>query len=186
MKACLPSNQCTVPEKTKLLQVQIRYKKISKADTSLTTGPAIAVKLQIRIQHTIGTRVTFRNLKQVNPEEFLSVLYFGNIDNCENLTSASDTYEKELRRVLDQLAPKKTKLLIKKEKRPWYDEEVAIMKRALRRSEKIWIRNSYTICWKAYQQVRKLYQSKIVKRKIKTISIKIEEWGHDTEKYSYS
>ena len=62
-------------------------------------------------------------------------------------------------RVLDQFAHEKAKLLIKKEKKSWYDEEIADMKRALRRSEQIWIRNSTMICWKAYQQVRKLYKN---------------------------
>ena len=65
-------------------------------------------ELKIRIQHTISTTVTFRNLGQVNSEEFLAVLDFGNIENWENPTAASDTYEKELTRVLDQLAPEKT------------------------------------------------------------------------------
>ena len=59
---------------------------------------AIVVELQIRVQHNIGTTVTFGNLKQVNPDKFLSVLDFGNIDNWENPTSASDTYEKELKK----------------------------------------------------------------------------------------
>ena len=76
----------------------------------------------------------------------MALLDFGNIENWENPTTTSDIYEKELTRVLDQLAPEKTKLVIKKEKKPWYDEEVANIKRALRRSEKIWIRNSFKIC----------------------------------------
>ena len=141
---------------------------------------AIVAELQIRVQHNTGNTVTFRNLKQVNPGQFLSVLDFGNTDNWENPTLASDTYEKELKRVLDQLVPEKTKLLIKKEKRPWYDEEVAIMKRK-RTSEKIRMRNSSTICWKAYQQVSKQYQSNMAEKKIKIISMKIEECGHDTK-----
>ena len=149
---------------------------------NISNHRVIVAELKIRIQHTISTTVTFRNLRQVNPEEFLEVLEFGNIDDRENPTAASDTYEKKLIRVLDKL-PERTKLLIKKEKKPLYDKEVAVMKRALRRSEKIWIRNSTTICWKVYQQVRKLYQSKIAE-KIKTISMKMEECGHDTKNYS--
>ena len=93
---------------------------------------AIIAELKIRIQHTISTTVTFRNLRQVNPGVF-GITRFRNITNWENPTGASNTYEKELMRVLDQLAPEKTKLLIKKEKKVWYDEEVADMKRALGR-----------------------------------------------------
>ena len=139
---------------------------ISKLDIKIFKGRyisnhrGIVVELQIRLQHNIGTTVTFSNHKQVNADEFLSLLDFGKVDNWENPTSARNTYEKELKRVPDQLAPEKSKLHIKKEKRPWYDEEVAIMKRALRRSEKIWIRNSSMICWKVYQQLRKLLSVK--------------------------
>ena len=97
----------------------------------------------------------------------MALLDFRNIGNWEDPTVASNTYEKQLTGVVDQPAPEKTKLLIKKEKKPWYDEEIADMKRALRRSEQIWIRNSTMIWWKAYQQVRKLYQEKIVEKKIK-------------------
>ena len=60
------------------------------------------------------------NQRQVNAEEFLALLDFGNIENWENPTTASDIYEKELTRVLDQLTPEQTKLFIKKERKPWY------------------------------------------------------------------
>ena len=105
----------------------------SKLDTKISKGRyisdhrSIVTELKIRIQHTISTTVTFRNLRQVNAEEFLALLDFGNIKNCEIPFTGSDIYEKELTRVLDQLTPEKTKLFIKKEKEPWYDEEVANM-----------------------------------------------------------
>ena len=95
------------------------------------------------------------------------MLNFGNIDNWENPTAASNTYEKELTRVLNQLTPEKTKLILKKEKRPWYNDEVANMKRVLRRSKKIGVRNGTMISWKAYQQVRRSCQIKLLKRRSK-------------------
>ena len=52
---------------------------------------AIVAELKIRIQHTIGTTVTFRKLRQVNPEEFLALLDFGNIADWENPSTDSDT-----------------------------------------------------------------------------------------------
>ena len=97
----------------------------------------------------------------------MALLDFENIKNWENLTTTSDIYEKEVTRVLDQLTPKKTKLFIKKEKKPWYDKEVANVKRAFRRSEKFWVINGTTMNWNAYQQVRKLYQIKIAEKRSK-------------------
>ena len=93
----------------------------------------IVSELDIRIQHTISRMVTFWNLKQINVEEIKSALNFGNIENIEDLDLVNEKYGNELTRVLDQLAPKKTKLFIIKEKRPWFDEDIANMKRVLRR-----------------------------------------------------
>ena len=59
---------------------------------------------------------------------------------------------------------------------------MANMKRGLRRSEKICIRNGTMNSWKSYQQVRRFYQIKITQKKMKTISKKIEECGSDIKK----
>ena len=90
-------------------------------------------------------------------------------------------YENELTRVLDQLAPEKTKMFIKKEKRPWFNEDIANMKRVLRRCEKVWVRNRIEDSWRTYQQARSLYQGKIVEKKRETISKKIEECSSDSK-----
>ena len=63
-------------------------------------------ELDIRLQHTVGRMVTFRNLKQMDVEEFKSALNFGYIENIEDLDLVNEKYENELTRVLDQLAPK--------------------------------------------------------------------------------
>ena len=68
---------------------------------------AIMTESDIRIQHTISRMVTFRNLKQINVEEFKSALNFGSIENIEDLDLVNEKYENELTRVLDQLAPEK-------------------------------------------------------------------------------
>ena len=101
---------------------------------------AIVSELHIRIQHTISRTVKFRNLKQINVEEFKSALNFGNIEKIEYLDFVNEKYENELTRVLAQLAPERTKLFIKKEKRSWFNEDIANMKRVLSRCEKIWVR----------------------------------------------
>ena len=93
-----------------------------------------------------------------------------------------EKYKNELTRVLDKLAPEKTKLFIKKEKRPWFNEYVANMKRVLRRCEKIWVRNGTEDSWRAYQQARSLYPGKIVEKKRETICKKIEECSSDSRK----
>ena len=82
---------------------------------------------------------------------------------------------------MNQLAPEKTKLILKNEKRPWYNDEMANMKTAVR-SKKIWVRNGTMISWKSNQQVRRFYQIKMAEKMIITISKKIKECGSDTKK----
>ena len=114
-------------------------------------------------------------------EEFESALDLGNIKNMEDLELFNRKYE-ELSRVLDHLAPEKTKFITKKEKRPWFDEHVANLGRLLRRSEKIWLRVGSDDSWSAYKQIRKQYQDKLMEKEREKISMKIKECGSDSKK----
>ena len=143
---------------------------------------AIVTELDIRIQHTLGKTVTFRDLKQINMEEFKSALNLGNIENMENLTLVNEKYEEELSRVLDHLAPEKTKFVTMKEKRPWFDEDVANLRRLLRRFGMIWLRIRSDNSWNAYKQIRKQYQHKLAEMKREKISLKIVECGSNSKK----
>ena len=73
-------------------------------------------------------------------EEFESTWDLGNIENMRDLELVNRICEEELSRMLNHHAPEKTKFITKKEKRPWFDEDMAILKEVLRRSEKIWMR----------------------------------------------
>ena len=57
---------------------------------------AIVSEPDIRIQHNIGRTVTFRDLKQINVEEFESAFDLGNIKNMEDLELVNRKYEEEL------------------------------------------------------------------------------------------
>ena len=70
---------------------------------------AIVSELDIRVQHTNSMTVAFRNLKQMNVEEFQLSLNFSNIANIEDLDWVYNQYENELTRILDQLASEKQK-----------------------------------------------------------------------------
>ena len=126
---------------------------------------AIVMELNIRIQHTLGKMVTFRDLKQINIEEFKSALDLGSTENMEEVTLVNEKYEEELSRVLNNLAPEKTKFVTMKEKRPWFDEDVANLRRLLRRFEKVWLRIRSNNSWNANKQIRKQYQHKLAEMK---------------------
>ena len=119
-------------------------------------------QLSIGIQHITSETVIFRNLKQINIEEFESTLDLGNIENMRHLILVNRIYEEELSRVLNHLAPEKTKFISKKEKRPWFDEDMPSLGWVLRRSEKIWMRIRSEDSWSAYKQIRKQYQDNLM------------------------
>ena len=87
----------------------------------------VVSELSIGIQHITGKTFTFRNLKQINVEEFGSTLDLGNMEDMRDLELVNKIYEEELSRVLNHLAPEKTKFITKKEKRSWFDEDMAIL-----------------------------------------------------------
>ena len=142
---------------------------------------AIVTELDIRIQHTLGKMVMFRDLKQINMEEFKSALDLGNIKNMEDLTLVNEKYEVELSRVLDHLAPEKTKFITMKENRPWFDEDVANLRQLLRIFEEIWLRIRSDNSWNPYKQIRKQYQHNLVEMKREKISMKTAECGSDSK-----
>ena len=126
--------------------------------------------------------VTFRNLKQINVEEFQSSLNFGNTEDIKDLELIYEKYVNELTRDLGQLAPEKTKLLTNRAKRPWVDQDLASQKKVLRRCEKIWLRFRTVACWQAYQHERRHHQGKIIEMQKEKISKKIEECGSNSRK----
>ena len=56
----------------------------------------IVTELDVRIQHTLGKMITFRDLKQINMEVFKSALDLGTIENMEDMTLVNEKYEEEL------------------------------------------------------------------------------------------
>ena len=129
----------------------------------------------------MGKTVTFRNLKQINVEELESNLDLGHIENMRDLELVNRTYQEELSRVLNHLAPEKTKFITRKEKRPWFDEDISSV-RLLRRSEKIWMRIRSEKSWSVYKQIGIQYQDKVMKKKREKITMKIEESGSNSKK----
>ena len=74
----------------------------------------IVAELNIKIQHNTNKLITFRNLKNINIEEFGSILDLGHTENMRDLELINKTYEEELSRMLDQLAVERTKHIYQK------------------------------------------------------------------------
>ena len=142
----------------------------------------IEAELNIKIQHDNGKIITFRNLKNINVEEFGSNLDLGHTENMRDLELINKTYEEELSGMLYQLAPGGTRHITRKEKRPWFNDDIASLRGVLRRSEKPWMRIRSENNWSIYKQIRKQYQDMLTVKKKGKISRKLEECGSDGKK----
>ena len=84
MKACLPSNQCTVPENTKLLQdlsINPEEETLVSFDVSAPfTSILVPVALQV-INSKISTCTNFTNVCKIPTEKFIKLLEFTHT-NC--------------------------------------------------------------------------------------------------------
>ena len=143
---------------------------------------AIVAEPSMGIQQNTGNIITFRNLKNINVEEFGLILDLSLTENMRDLELINKTYEEEFSRVLDQLAPERTKQITRKEKRLWFNDDIAGLRRILRRSEKIWMRIKSENNWTINKQIRKQYQNMLTEKKKENISRKIEECGSDSKK----
>ena len=65
---------------------------------------AIVAELSIGIQCIMARTISFRNLKQINVDEFGSPLNLGHIENMKPLELVNRTYQEELSRVLNHIA----------------------------------------------------------------------------------
>ena len=88
----------------------------------------------------------------------------------------------ELRRVLDTLAPEQEKKVSLKTKQPWYNQEMRILKRKVRKLEKKWMKYKLDSCWMAYKKARNSYYYKLNAKKKDTIRTRIDEFSNDSRK----
>ena len=96
----------------------------------------VTAELSIGIQHIMGKTVTFRNLKRINVDEFESTLDLGHTENMRDLELVNRTYQEELSRVLNHLAPEITIVITRKEKRPWFDKDISNLKESTEKIRK--------------------------------------------------
>ena len=87
----------------------------------------------------------------------------------------------ELKRVLDTLALEKEMRVSLKTKHPWYDQEMRILKRHVRKVEKKWLKYGMDSCWTNYKKARNSYYYKLNHKK-DMIRHKISECSNDSRK----
>jgi len=97
----------------------------------------VKVHLDLLKENIVSQQVTYRNFKRIDTDKFAKDLQ--NIVVHENsVDSFVQEFENQMQSVLDNNAPLKTKTIICRAPKPWFDNTILDLKRRLQKAEKIW------------------------------------------------
>ena len=84
-------------------------------------------------------KCTYHRLKEIDLDEISTKLDYA-FENFEttDLETMIEDLEKQLKLVLDEIAPEKTKTILVRPTNPWFTEDVKTQKRIMRNRERIW------------------------------------------------
>ena len=105
-------------------------------------------------------KCTYRRLKEIDTDEISTKL-----DNaCENFATTDletmiEDLEKQLKLVLDEVAPEKTKTIVVRPTNPWFTEDVKSQKRLMRNRERTWRKYRLQSNWIAFKVERNKYRA---------------------------
>ena len=128
-------------------------------------------------------KCTYRKLKEINTEEISTKLdhAFENFETTD-LEPMIEDLEKQLKLVLDEMAPEKTKTIVVRPTNPWFTEDVKIQKRLMRNRERTWRKYRLQSNWIAFKVERNKYRAMLKSIRKTTVSEKINECKQDTKK----
>ena len=128
-------------------------------------------------------KCTYQKLKEIDTEEISTKLdhAFENFETTD-LEPMIEDLEKQLKLVLDEMAPEKTKTIVVRPTNPWFTEDVKIQKRLMRNRERTWRKYRLQSNWIAFKVERNKYRAMLKSVRKTTVSEKINECKQDTKK----
>ena len=115
-------------------------------------------------------------------EQLLEAFNPANITEFDDLPILSDQFNKELLRVLDDLALERSISVSSHLKQPWYNDLVQDQHRIVHNGERMWLKYRLPSNWKAYKIERNIYQRLLTYKKCQFLSKRINECKGDTKK----
>ena len=166
------------------------------ADYFISDHAFVICQLHIPKPSTITKKINYRKYKEIDTSKFeddikQSCLYLVTEMTCDDDPSAIDEvvaqYNSTLRKILDDHAPEKSKIITMKPIVPWITEQIKDMKRQKRKAERKWLQHrgdpkKSTTYREEYQTVRNLYRSAIDEAKTGYYSSKVQESAGDQKK----
>ena len=131
----------------------------------------------------IWYKPTYCRLKEIDTDVISTKLNqaFENFETTDLETMIADL-EKQLKLVLDEIAPEKAKTILVRPTNPWFTGDVKTQKRLMRTRERKWRKYRLQSNWIAFKAEQNKYRVMLKSIRKTTLSDKVNECKQDTKK----
>ena len=112
-------------------------------DHFISDHAAVLCSLNITKPHPTRKQITYRKYRNIDIETFSSELSIRLSEASEhaNISDVVSTYRTSISTLIDKHAPEKTKTIVVRENKQWYNEDIDESKRVRRKVEQTWRNN---------------------------------------------
>ena len=148
----------------------------------VTNHRAVIGTLSIKKLRPKQLTAMVRQTSKVSDQQWNDEFNPDNVDLTGKLDTLVSSFNTELRRVYDTLAPQKEIKVNLRPKQPWYDQEIKTLKRKVCKYEKKWLKYKMDSLWIAYKKVRNSYYGTLNAKKKAVLQVKIHNCTKDSRK----
>ena len=163
--------------------LDIVLRDITSESKVLTTAPgpfisdhrAVTGTLSIKRLRPVTSKKLVRQTSKVSDSQWGEEFNPDNIVLNGKFDKFGSTFNEELKRVYNELAPGKECKIHLRHKQPWYDDEMKQFKRRVCKYEKKWLKYKLDSLWTCHKKVRNSYFGKLNVKKKGVLHTKIED-----------
>ena len=146
----------------------------------LTNHRVVISTLNLKKLKPVMKKILVRQVSKIKPDQWMEEFKLENTKLNGKLDCLVSSLNGELSRVYDTLAPLKECKVNLRAKQPWYDQQMKVLKRKVRKYEKKWLKYKLDSLWVAFKKVRNSYFGLLNKKKKSSIQNKIQECTKDS------
>ena len=132
-------------------------------------------------EEAIRKSITYRKMGSINIDKFITDCDLSNITLSE-VKDMVNAFNNQLRKALNDNAPKITKQVTLRKKVPWFTQEIREKKRVVCRRETIWKKYRRDDLWQALKIERSSYRRMLKMAKAESITKMVDDCNRDSKK----
>ena len=143
---------------------------------------AVVCVLNIKKEDIISETKTFRNQMELDVEKLITLFSNINLDSSTHIDGLVEIFEKNVSCILDEYAPKVTRIVIHRKPKAWFNEIIQALKHQLRIREYVWRKYREHHQWTVLKKITNKYVYQINKAKKETLTGLVLESKGDAKK----